>query len=390
MERFIIHLNVADFAVAVERVVDRRLRDRPLIIAPEGASRARVFDMSEEAYRCGVRKDMALRRAQRRCPDAAVLPPHADRYERAMADLFKRALPYSPLIEPGEADGHLFIDVSGTSRLFGPPVDVAWRLHRQIKADLALNPIWSLGPNKLVAKVASRLVKPSGEYVVGAGEEEPFLSPLPVWLVPGIEGGDVMRLKEFNLTRVFQVRALTLTQLQVPFGKRAAFIQAAMRGIDASPVLPVGQKAPAVRIDHEFGDDTNDRAKIEGVLYRMVEQAGHHLRCQPRAARRMGLSLGYSDGLRCVRQVSIAPATANDLTLFEFGKRVLSAAWMRRVRVRHMRLVCDRLVFPPAQLSLFEPERRKEARRERLIAAIDEIRRRFGPGAVAVGRTLAA
>jgi DNA polymerase-4 len=388
--RFIIHLNVADFAVAVERVVNRRLQDRPLIVAPEGASRARVYDMSEEAYRCGVRKDMALRRAQRLCRDAEILPPHADRYERAMEDLFKRALPYSPLIEPGEADGHLFIDVSGTSRLFGPPVDVAWRLRRQIQSDLALNPIWSLGPNKLVAKVASRLVKPSGEYVVGAGEEESFLSPLPVWLVPGIEGGDLIRLKEFNLTRVFQVRALTLPQLQVPFGKRAAFIQAAMRGIDASPVLPVGQKAPAVRIDHEFGDDTNDRAKIEGVLYRMVEQAGHSLRGQQRATRRIVFSLGYSDGLRCARQATVKPATANDLTLFEIGKKVLSAAWMRRVRVRHMRLVCDRLIFPPAQLALFEPERRKEANRELLIAAIDKIRRRFGPKAVEVGRTLAA
>jgi DNA polymerase-4 len=390
MERFIIHLNVADFAVAVERVVDRRLRCRPLIVAPEGASRARVYDMSEEAYRCGVRKDMALRRALRLCPDAEILPPHADRYERAMEDLFKRALPYSPLIEPGEADGHLFIDVSGTSRLFGPPVDVAWRLRRQIKADLDLDPIWSLAPNKLVAKVASRLVKPGGEYVVGAGEEEPFLGPLPVWLVPGIEGSDLTRLKAFNLTRVFQVRALTLAQLQVPFGKRAAFIQAAMRGIDASPVLSVGQKAPAVRIDHEFGDDTNDRAKIEGLLYRMIEQAGHSLRCQQRATRRMSLSLGYSDGLRCARQAAIKPATANDLTLFEIGRRVLSLAWTRRVRVRHLRLICDRLIFPPAQLSLFEPERRKEARRERLITTVDQIRRRFGPKAVEVGRTLAA
>jgi DNA polymerase-4 len=390
MERFIIHLNVADFAVAVERVVDRRLRNRPLIIAPEGASRARVFDMSEEAYRCGVRKDMALGRALRRCPDAAVLPPHADRYERAMTDLFQRALPYSPLIEPGKADGHLFIDVSGTSRLFGPPVDVAWRLHRQIKADIDLDPIWSLAPNKLVAKVASRLVKPSGEYVVGAGEEEPFLAPLPVWLVPGIERGDLVRLKEFNLTRVFQVRALTLAQLQVPFGKRAAFIQAAMRGIDASPVLPAGQKVPAVRIDHEFGDDTNDRAKIEGALYRLVEQAGHHLRSRQRATRRLELWLGYSDGLRCARQATVTPATANDLTLFEIGQRVLSMALTRRVRVRHMRLVCDRLVFPPAQLALFEPERRQAARRERLIAAVDTIRRRFGPGAIEVGRTLAA
>ena len=77
--RSIIHLNVADFAVAVERVVDSRLQDRPVIIAPEGAARAAVYDMSEEAYQCGVRKGMALRRALRYCRGAAVLPPHLDR-----------------------------------------------------------------------------------------------------------------------------------------------------------------------------------------------------------------------------------------------------------------------------------------------------------------------
>ena len=75
MERAIIHINVADFAVAVERVVDSRLRERPVIIAPEGALRATVYDMSEEAYQAGVHKDMPLRRALRRCPDAVVLPP---------------------------------------------------------------------------------------------------------------------------------------------------------------------------------------------------------------------------------------------------------------------------------------------------------------------------
>ena len=66
-ERSIIHLNVADFAVAVERVVDSRLRNRPVIIAPAGAARAAVYDMSDEAYQSGVRKAMALRRALRRC-----------------------------------------------------------------------------------------------------------------------------------------------------------------------------------------------------------------------------------------------------------------------------------------------------------------------------------
>ena len=93
MDRSIIHLNVADFAVAVERAVDCRLKDRPVIIAPEGAPRATVYDMSEEAYRTGIRKGMPLRRAVRVCKNAKILPPHPDRYEHAMGALLKQTLP---------------------------------------------------------------------------------------------------------------------------------------------------------------------------------------------------------------------------------------------------------------------------------------------------------
>jgi len=389
-ERSIIHLNVADFAVAVERAVDCRLKDRPVIIAPEGAARAAVYDMSEEAYRSGIRKGMALRRAVRLCRYARVLPPHADRYEHAMRSLLKQTLPYSPLIETGEADGHLFMDVSGTARLFGPPADIAWRLRRQVKKDLGLDPIWSVAPNKLVAKVATRLVKPDGEYIAGAGEEESLLAPLPISLVPGIERDDLLRLREFNLTRVSQFTALSLAQLQIPFGARALFLYQTARGIDPSPVLPVGQKPPKVIADHEFGNDTNDRSCLESILYRLIEQIGDRLRRRRRAARRMAVILDYSDGMRCARQLTARPATANDLTLFQLARRTLMLAWTRRVRIRHIRLICDRLIFPPAQLELFANEQKQNEQRDNLIVAIDNIRHRFGNEAVQVGRTMAA
>jgi DNA polymerase-4 len=390
MERAIIHLNIADFAVAVERAVDCRLRERPVIIAPEGAARAAVYDMSEEAYRNGIRKGMALRRAARLCRDARILPPHPDRYEQAMRALLKQTLPYSPLIETGEADGHLFMDVSGSARLFGPPADVAWRLRRQVKKDLGLDPIWSVAPNKLVAKVATRLVKPDGEYIVGAGEEESLLAPLPIRLVPGIERDDLLRLQEFNLTRVSQFTALSLEQLQIPFGARALFLYQTTRGIDPSPVLPLGQKPPKVIADHEFGNDTNDRSFLESILYRLVEQVGDRLRRHRRAARRVAVILDYSDGMRCARQLAARPATANDLTLFQLARRTLLLAWTRRVRIRHVRLICDRLIFPPAQLKLFADEQRQIQKRDNLIVAIDSIRHRFGKEAVRVGRTVAA
>jgi len=390
MERSIIHLNIADFAVAVERALDNRLRDRPVIIAPEGAARAAVYDMSEEAYRSGIRKGMALRRAARLCKDAQILPPHPDRYEHTMSALLKRTLPYSPLIESGETDGHLFVDVTGSARLFGPPMDVAWRLRRQVKKDLGLDPIWSVAPNKLVAKVATRLVKPDGEYIVGSGEEEALLAPLPIGLVPGIERNDLLRLQEFNLSRVSHLTALNLAQLQIPFGTRARFLYEAARGIDPSPVLPVGQKPPQIIVDHEFGNDTNDKPTLESALYRLIEQAGDKLRRQRRAARRVAVILDYSDGMRCARQLAAKPATANDFTLFELARRTLRLAWTRRIRIRHVRLICDRLTFPPAQLQLFADDQKQKDQRDNLISAVDRIRLRFGQESIQAGRTMAA
>ena len=388
--RSIIHLNVADFAVAVERAVDHRLRERPVIIAPEGAVRAAVYDMSNEAYLVGIRKGMALQRAVRLCRDVRILPPHPHRYEQAMRDVLKRALPYSPLIETGEDDGHLFMDATGTGRLFGPPRDVAWRLRRQIKTDLGLDPIWSVAPNKLVAKVATRLVKPDGEYLVAAGEEKSLLAPLPVYLIPGIERDDLLRLREFNLTHAFQVAALSLEQLEIPFAARARLFYEAVRGIDPSPVLPLGQKPPQVIADHEFGTDTNDEHTLQSHLYRLVEHVGARLRKRRRAARRIAIVLDYSDGMRRARQVAARPATANDLILFELARRALQLAWMRRVRIRHLRLICDRLIFPPAQLELFAADQKADEKRSGLISAIDTVRQRFGHEAVRFGRTLAA
>ena len=388
MERAIIHINVADFAVAVERVVDSRLRGRPVIIAPEGALRATVYDMSEEAYQSGVHKDMPLRRALRRCPDAAVLPPHPDRYERAMTALMRCALPFSPLVEVTDHKGHLFIDATGTSRLFGPPRDVAWRIRRAVRTDLGIPPVWSVAPNKLVAKVASRTVKPTGESIVRPGDETAFLSPLPVFLIPGIESPDLTRLRELNLLLAGQVSQLDLPQLDILFGTRNRSVYRAVRGIDLSPVHPVGQKPPTVKKNHAFGNDTNNTVRIHAMLYTLVEQAGAELRTRNLAAGDIRITLDYSDGIRLFRQQRVKPPTANDRRLFTVALKVLERAWVRRVRIRHLRLVCDRLTFPPAQQPLFAADQEKERVDEGVVNALDTIRSRFGKEAIKVGRTL--
>lgn len=389
-DRSIVHLNVADFAVAVERVIDRRLRERPVVVAPLGLPRAMVHDMSEEAFREGVRKGMPLVRARRLCPDVLVVPPRPGHYRRAMMEILRRAQPYSPLLEAEDTRGHLFLDLSGTERLWGPPQDVAWRLRKAIRADLGLEPIWTLGPNKLVAKTASRVVKPRGEYMVLPGEEEEFLAPLPLELLPGLESEDLLRLSEYNLRRVEDAARWSLEQLAVVFGRRAMHLHRVLHGRDDSPVLPPSRLPGAIRLEHRFEEDSNQRERVEAALYAMVERTGARLRRLGKVARRVAVEVEYGDGVRVIRQRSRSEGTADDFVLFRLARSALDLAWRRRVRLRGLRLVCDRLIYPPAQRELpFPGQDEREERRERLLAALDLIRERHGHDAIRPGRLLA-
>jgi len=313
--RFILHLNVADFAVAVERVVDLTLRDKPVIVAPLQAARAAVYDMSEEAYREGVRKGMLLNRATRMCRTARVLPPRFDLYRKAMGSFVNEARSYSPILEYGAEDGHLYLDISGTHRLFGTPPDVGWRLHRRIRSKLEIDPIWSLAGSKLVAKIGSRLVKPVGEYIVADGEEQRFLAPLPLNLLPGLSSVERQRLGEFNIIRIGELASLSRMQLHGVFGSRGESLFELSRGIDDSAVRPEEDLPPRVVREHIFSNDCADRSVLKGVVGALAVQLGMELRSTRMEARRVGLRLNYTDGTSVSRQASVRRGIADDDSL---------------------------------------------------------------------------
>lgn len=387
MDRSIIHLNIADFAVAVETLLAPSLKGYPLIIAPLGAPRAVVYDMSDEAFHQGIRKGMPLARAKRLNKNIKLLPPSFNRYELVMRDLLKQTLALTPLIESGTLDGHIFLDVTSCARLFGPSVDVAFKLKKNFKKTSGLDPIWSVATNKLVAKVATRIVKPVGEYIVAPGDEEAFLSPLPIHLIPGLEKAELTKLHEFNLFLVSQARTLTLEQLKVPFHHRASLIYDRIRGIDPTPVTALCETGFLIRADHEFSDDTNTADLLRKALYLMVETICKTLRNQNLASAAAKIILSYSDGLQTVSTSKLIPATSNDMTLFKKCIPLLEKAWTRRVRIRHMRLICEKVCSKEIQAELFALET-KETRQTGLIRAMDKIRSRFGRHSIQPALTL--
>jgi DNA polymerase-4 len=303
-----------------------------------------------------------------------------------MRAFFRELCHYSPLIECGQVDGHFFVDVTGTHRLYGPAPDIGWRVRRHVRSSLGINPIWTLGTSKLVSKVASRLVKPVGEYIVSPGEEAAFLSPLPVTLLPGLTDTEIERLLEFQLTTIGSLAKLSLHQLLVVFGSRSGYLHAAVRGVDDTTIGRVGGDSKIVDCEHTFADDTNDRRELERVVTTLVQQAGYQLRCSRQVTRRLIIRLRYSDGGVVTRQASCRVATAGDFLLHKLAMAALARARTRRTRVRSCRLLCDRLQRQSPQLSLFAEPAGRQSQRKKMDNAMDLLRNRFGHTVIGVGR----
>ncbi|MBP1625137.1 MAG: dinB, partial [Acidobacteria bacterium] len=161
MEREIIYLTVPAFPVAVERVVHPDLRGRPVVVAPPGVARSIVTALSPEAWDAGIRKGMAVAKAMRYCRNTIVLPPNESLYLRASRAIFKVLENFSPLLEPS-GHGHAYMDITGTGRLFGPPRDTAWMAQKEIRQRLRLDAALGVASNKMVSKIASEVIRPSG------------------------------------------------------------------------------------------------------------------------------------------------------------------------------------------------------------------------------------
>jgi DNA polymerase-4 len=330
---------------------------------------------------------MPLVRAKRLNKKIKIIPPDFNRYELIMKALLKETFAYSPLIEAGKSDGHIFMDVTGTSRLFGPSVDIAFRLKKVFKKIFNLDPVWSVATNKLVAKVATRVVKPAGEYIVAPGDEKAFLDPLPVHLIPGLVKDDLIRLKEFNLIFVSQARALTVEQLKIPFQHRAYLIYDGIRGIDSSSVASFHKNHSVVSADYEFSSDTNDVAMLKKALYFMVEKICKNLRDRKFLGGNVKMIISYSDGIQKRIQSKITPSTSNDMEMFKKCSSVFDKAWARRIRIRHIRLVCNKFCMSHVQADLFI-DNTKKINQIRVIRVMDKIRAKFGVPAITTGLTM--
>ncbi len=385
MHRHIIHIHISAFSIAVARVFRPELRERPVAVAPAQSERALILSASLEAQKEGVFKGMPLSKAKKSCPALMVLPPDPGLTKEACHTLARVAAQYTPLWEPARP-GHVYLDVTGTERLWGNAKDTACRLRTEIKDRMSLPGTVGVAGNKMVSNIASRILPSSGVMDVDPGREGPFMAPLKVDLVPGIgRFRKKVLLEELSIIRVRELAALDMGRLKLVFGRQAFIIHQRALGIDPTPVCPAPEK-PMVSEEFTLAQDENDDQKLLGALYGLVERCAFRMRKRALFPAKAGLLIRYSDQIEIRRQVKLSLGSFWDFDLYGPLEALFLNACKRRVRVRFIRIRFWDFSYSNAQLSLFHAPSPDLEKKSMIIQALDRIRAQHGEGVIKYGR----
>jgi DNA polymerase IV (DinB-like DNA polymerase) len=277
-KRIILHVDMDHFFTAIEEQEHPEYRGKPVIVGADpkgGKGRGVVSTCNYEARKYGVRSGMPISRAWKLCPDAVYLPVNYELYtkvsERIMAILRK----YADKFESWGMD-EAFLDVTSKVRDYAEAEALARQIKREILEKEGLTCSIGIGPNKLVAKIASDYQKPDGLTVVREEEAEKFLAPLPVRKLLWVGRKTEQKLRAMGIKTIGDLARHDPTVLAEAFGVMGTQLYLLAHGIDKSEVEEQRQ-IKSISRDTTFPEDTSDFNQVLNTLDRLAEEVHNDL-----------------------------------------------------------------------------------------------------------------
>jgi len=378
----ILHVDMDAFFAAVEQASNPRLIGRPVVVCGDPDRRGTVATASYEARAFGVHAGMPTGEARRLCPGGVFLEGQPEKYRSVsvyLLELYKRV---TPAVEPFSID-EAFLDLAGTAY----DIDLesakhaARTIQRWTRERLGLSATVGIGPNKLIAKMASGVDKPGG---LTWFDEETFRHrfwPLPVETLWGIGGQTALALGRLGVTTIADLARFPEERLAGAFGVNGPRMKVAAWGEDLSPVVPYYEGVDAQSMGHEFTllTDLKDTDVLEGLLVRLADQVARRMRKEGYQGRVVVLKLRYADYDTMLRQRALSAFTDDERVIHSVARRLFRENRDRRA-VRLLGVTMAGLEKPHGveQPSIFEHERRSRS----LTRQIDHLRDLYGERAV--------
>ncbi|MGO4918597.1 DNA polymerase IV [Maribacter spongiicola] len=373
MSKTILHIDLDTFYVSVERLNNRELHNKPLLVGGTG-DRGVVAACSYETRGFGVHSGMPMKMARELCPDAVVIRGNAGDYSKHSDVVTEIIKEYVPVFEKSSID-EFYADLTGMDRFFGC-YQYASEMRKKIIKETGLPISFGLSANKVVSKVATNEAKPNNQLKIDEGLEKPFLAPLSIKKIPMVGDKTYQTLRNLGLRQVRTVQEMPMEVMQRVLGANGGVIWKRANGIDNTPVIPFCERK-SISTERTFDKDTIDVNRLRGILIAMTENLAYQLRRGDKLTACISVKIRYSDFNTYSKQMRI-PYTSADHILIPKILDLFKNLYNRRLLVRLIGIRFSHLVSGNYQINLFDDTEEILS----LYNALDNIRKRYGDKSV--------
>lgn len=381
----ILHVDMDAFFASVELLHHPEWRGKPVIVGSGPHERGVVSTCSYEARRFGVRSAMPSRTAYEKCPHAIFVRPHIELYEEVSAKAFEAFGHYTPYVE-GVSIDEAFLDITGSLHLYSNDRNVAApllgeALRREIRETCGVTCSVGIAPNRLLAKIGSEQHKPDGLTMMPfeADQIAAFLKTKPIGILWGIGKHTEDLLRPYNITVCGDLQRLPVSQLATILGSKdaAKSLHDYAFGISDDTVYWEPEEEKSVSREHTFDEDESDRRKVREKLIELVGEVGHRFRTEKRWARTARIKIRDYAFNTITRQTSFNAPARDDITFREKALELFDRETIGSVRLIGFGVTNLQNTPDADGPSLFpSPDEERRQKRERLSAALDDLRNR--------------
>ena len=387
MERVIFHIDVNSAYLSWEAVsrlqngdpVD--LREIPSAVGGDIATRHGVIlAKSISAKRYGVTTGEPVVDALRKCPELVLVKPNQELYRRSSKAFMDILRQYTDVIEQFSVD-EAFMDMTGTGRLFGKPIEAANRIRNQIRDELGFTVNVGISSNKLLAKMASDFQKPDRIHTLFPEEMEKKMWPLPVRDLFFVGKAAEKRLLGMGIRTIGDLAKADRNFLNANLKKQGDVLWRYANGMDDSPVESVRADNKGYGNSMTLSFDVTDEKTAKSILLELTEKVCHRLRRDDMKVESVSVQFRFNDLTRASHQCALNTATNITQEIYAYVCKLFDEKW-EGTPIRLLGVSTSKASHEDSgrQMNLFDNTDYEKL--EKLDKAMDSIRERFGSGAV--------
>ena len=386
--RVILHVDMNSFFASVEMTYNPSLKGKPLAVAGEEEQRKGIIvTCSYEARKHGVKTTMPLWEAKKLCPELIVVKTNMERYRIASEAIFEELRRFTALVEPVSIDEG-YLDITDCHEL-GTPIQIAEAIQRNLLEQLDLPCSIGIAPNKSLAKMASDMKKPLGITILRKRDIPNVMWPLPIIEMHGIGKKTAEKLKNLDVHTIGDLARANELQLRAAIGIRGIQLKERANGTDPRPVDPAAaDENKSIGSSVTLPRDIANQSELFSVLENLSKGVSQRLKRRGYLTKNVAVTIRYKDRRTISRSKKFTNPINAAEDIFQAARPLFIEHWngnaVRLLGITGQDLVEEDSAFK--QLDIFSYE--KEAKKEPLYKAIDNLERKYGKSIVQKGLSI--